>query len=290
MNLADLSAAGFDVLSVNHAEAVMVRDFAGSLNELCDILARMVIRDEELIRGGGGESSLTQRLRQTLSGRGWRKRKIVIQKTVDGKERASTTHEIDHVRETEQGSVALEIEWNNKDPFYDRDLENFQRLHVEGAISVGIILTRGQSLQRDMRGIVLRFARARNVADFDDLADIGVTPTQRQRRLVEGSGGEFAADWARVFVADKFGWRRRTGTSSWNACSAVWGIPVRWCLSAFRRGLSLGRNRYEVGFKAPHAPQSWVSRSETRAGCSSGSQVSTTDHARDETKRGSQAG
>lgn len=205
MSLAALSAAGFDVASLNHAEAVMIRDFADPLKEFCEILTGMEIVDTELIRGGGGESSLTQRLRQALTATGWKKRKIVIQKTVDGKERAATTHEIDHVRETELGVVALEIEWNNKDPFYDRDLENFQRLHVEGAISVGIVLTRGQSLQRDMRKIVLDFAHARNVKSFDDLAEIGVTPTARQRGLVESSGGEFAKEWARVFVADKFG-------------------------------------------------------------------------------------
>ena len=33
--------------------------------------------------------------------------------------------------------IALEIEWNNKDPSFDRDLENFKRLHAEGAISIG---------------------------------------------------------------------------------------------------------------------------------------------------------
>src|SRR5262249_14440838 len=33
------------------------------------------------------------------------------------------------------GTIALEIEWNNKDPFFDRDLENFKRLHSDGAIS-----------------------------------------------------------------------------------------------------------------------------------------------------------
>ncbi|MDE0365575.1 MAG: BglII/BstYI family type II restriction endonuclease [Gammaproteobacteria bacterium] len=192
--------------------------------------------DAELIRGGGGEASLTHRLRQALTERGWKKRKIVIQKTVDGKERSATTHEIDHIRETGEGCVALEIEWNNKDLFYDRDLENFQRLHVEGAISVGIILTRGQSLQRDMRAIVLEFARARYIGSFDDLAEIGVTPTQRQRNLVENSGGEFVAEWARVFVADKFGmatthWdklqdRVRRGVG--NPCPLVLiGIPSR---------------------------------------------------------------
>ena len=124
MNLATLSAAGFDVASLNHAEAVMVRDFSKPLGELCDVLTHMQVLDSELVRGGGGESSVTQRLRQAFTERGWKKRKMVIRKTVDGRERAATTHQIDHVRETKLGSVALEIEWNNKDPFYDRDLEN----------------------------------------------------------------------------------------------------------------------------------------------------------------------
>ena len=33
--------------------------------------------------------------------------------------------------------IALEIEWNNKAPLFDRDLENFKRLHAEGGISIG---------------------------------------------------------------------------------------------------------------------------------------------------------
>lgn len=43
--------------------------------------------------------------------------------------------------------VAVEMEWNNKDPFYDRDLINFQALHREGAIAIGVIVTRGPGLQ-----------------------------------------------------------------------------------------------------------------------------------------------
>ena len=43
--------------------------------------------------------------------------------------------------------IAVEMEWNNKDPFYDRDLNNFQALHKEGAIAVGVIVTRGPDLQ-----------------------------------------------------------------------------------------------------------------------------------------------
>jgi hypothetical protein len=43
--------------------------------------------------------------------------------------------------------VALEIEWNNKDPFFDRDLNNFRLLFDLRAISVGIIITRADELQ-----------------------------------------------------------------------------------------------------------------------------------------------
>ena len=43
--------------------------------------------------------------------------------------------------------MALEIEWNNKDPFYDRDLNNFRLLFELRAIEVGVLVTRGSELQ-----------------------------------------------------------------------------------------------------------------------------------------------
>ena len=50
--------------------------------------------------------------------------------------------------------VAVEMEWNNKDPFFDRDLINFQALHHEGAIAVGVIVTRGPYLQNLISGVI----------------------------------------------------------------------------------------------------------------------------------------
>jgi hypothetical protein len=44
--------------------------------------------------------------------------------------------------------VALEVEWNNKDPFFDRDLNNFRLLFELRAIDVGVIVTRGSELQQ----------------------------------------------------------------------------------------------------------------------------------------------
>jgi hypothetical protein len=68
--------------------------------------------------------------------------KFEVKKVINGREREAISHEVDHVREFLAGILALEIEWNNKDPFFDRDLENFKRLHADGAISVGIIVNR----------------------------------------------------------------------------------------------------------------------------------------------------
>jgi len=63
--------------------------------------------------------------------------------TVDDHTMDTPTHKIDCFR----NRVALEIEWNNKDPFYDRDLNNFRLLFDLRAISVGIIITRCDNLQ-----------------------------------------------------------------------------------------------------------------------------------------------
>ncbi len=72
--------------------------------------------------------------------------------------------------------IALEIEWNNKDPFFDRDLENFKRLHAEGAISVGVIVTRHTTLHEGMDQFVLRFAREQQIRSFEDLRRLDIVP------------------------------------------------------------------------------------------------------------------
>jgi hypothetical protein len=87
--------------------------------------------------------------------------------------REAQSHEVDHTRTFEAGTVALEIEWNNKDPFFDRDLENFKRLHADGAISLGIIITRGAALQDALRDLVRRFADENDVNSHDDMERIG---------------------------------------------------------------------------------------------------------------------
>ena len=171
---------------------------------------------EEIIGSGGGETKGTQRLRRALHDHGWRKHKFEVQRTIDGVERESISHEVDHIARFPAGVVALEIEWNNKDPFFDRDLENYKRLHADGAISIGILITRGVSLQDEMRSLVLRFANENSINGKSDLERIGLNPTRRQlAEYARRTRGEttFSQAWAAAFVQDKFGaatthWRK----------------------------------------------------------------------------------
>jgi Restriction endonuclease BglII len=206
--LEPLVARGFQVKYLNHARAILNVDFPEALAEIQEVLSGFSITLESLIRGGGGEHDLTQRLRGAFASRGWTKHIFEIEKLIDGRRRESQSHEVDHVRQLEEGDIALEIEWNNKDPFYDRDLENFKRLHAEGAISVGVIVTRGKELHESLPRRILRFAEAKGFTTFDDLLPYDVVPTRRQRGLVEKgvkAGLPFPAAWMRVFVGDKFG-------------------------------------------------------------------------------------
>jgi len=62
---------------------------------------------------------------------------------VDDSDLESPTHKVDCFK----NGVGLEIEWNNKDPFYDRDLNNFRLLFDLRTIHVGVIVTRSDELQ-----------------------------------------------------------------------------------------------------------------------------------------------
>jgi hypothetical protein len=132
-----LREKGFEIQFESHAAAILERDFPAALEELEVALSNVAIPISEIIGSGGGETKGTQRMRHALSDLGWKKVHFEIKKTINGVERESISHEVDHAKQFDGKMVALEIEWNNKDPFYDRDLENFKRLHAEGAISEG---------------------------------------------------------------------------------------------------------------------------------------------------------
>lgn len=232
-----IKARGFEVIALHHAEAILTVDMADAVEELEKAILNIEIRAEELVRGGGGEGEMTQRLRRSLADDfGWHKHNFEIKKIVDGEEKESVSHEIDHVKRFPTGIFALEIEWNNKDPFFDRDLENFKRLHADGVISIGAIITRGSSLQSGLREIVSEFARKYSIDSREALTEY-YSPTKRQLEIIEKATrrmGSFEDGWSHAFVSDKFGeatthWRKlddRVRRGVGNPCPLLLiGIP-----------------------------------------------------------------
>lgn len=128
------------------------RNAVGVLSTACpdewlDIQAALRIfrlMRSEVMTPGGSRSSIVERLERPLKDAGWVERQFATAIVVDGESKASPTHSVDCFK----GRVALEVEWNNKDPFYDRDLNNFRLLFDLQVIDVGIIITRCSSLQR----------------------------------------------------------------------------------------------------------------------------------------------
>ncbi len=241
--LSTLESKGFEILFLSHAKAILTIDFPSVVSEIEAVLSNMVIPIEEIIGSGGGEAKVTQRLRRAFAVAGWTKTNFVIKKTINDEPRESVSHQVDHVRHINHaGTIALEIEWNNKDPFFDRDLENFKRLHAEGAISAGVIVTRGTTLQDHIHGLVRKFADERHISDFLDLEPFGVAPTIRQRAAINRrvqrirNPLSFADAWTDHFVSDKYGaatthWRKltdRVHRGVGNPCPLLLiGIPDR---------------------------------------------------------------
>ncbi|KCZ50239.1 BglII/BstYI family type II restriction endonuclease [Hyphomonas pacifica] len=225
-----LTSKGFDISSNYHASSLLAEEFSVAHDEIEAVLDKFSIDAGELVAGGGGEASFTQRLRHALADAGWSKQNLLIEKRLIQYEGTlgndnynkkgertiqSLSHEIDHVKSFESGTILLEIEWNNKDPFFDRDLENFKRLHADGAASLGVIITRGKSLQDRMSDIIEDYGLKHELDSAESLQAHGLAPTPRQLSMYAGLArrfeGNYTKAWAKAFVSDKYG----SATTHW---------------------------------------------------------------------------
>jgi len=126
-----------------HGSAILASDFPEEWDEILEVLSTFRLYRSEISVAGGSKSLVAGRIDRALEVRGWRERSFETKIIVDAQERDSPTHKVDCFK----GKVGLEIEWNNKDPFFDRDLNNFRLLFELQAMSVGVIVTRCDELQ-----------------------------------------------------------------------------------------------------------------------------------------------
>lgn len=130
-----------------HASSILQADFPELLDELCDVLVRFRLKKSEVVVGGGSKTKIAGWIDGELRKKGWNEKQFKTAFMVDDRRIDSPTHKVDCYKATEAGGIGFEIEWNNKDPFFDRDLNNFRLLFELRTISVGIILTRAEDLK-----------------------------------------------------------------------------------------------------------------------------------------------
>lgn len=132
-----------------HASAILSQDFTREWRDILDVLESFRLKKSWITTGGGSKSQVSEFIDSFLYARGWVEKKFETAVVLDGRKLDSPTHQIDCYK----NGVALEIEWNNKDPFFDRDLNNFRLLFDLRAVSVGVIITRADALQQIFKDI-----------------------------------------------------------------------------------------------------------------------------------------
>ena len=133
----------YEIHEWRHASAVLTKDFPEEWAEIRQVLSEFRLLKSRIVVPGGSKSLISAAIDAPLSKLGWEEREFETAIVVDGASIESPTHKVDCFK----NKVGLEIEWNNKDPFYDRDLNNFRLLFDLRALSVGVIVTRCDQLQ-----------------------------------------------------------------------------------------------------------------------------------------------
>lgn len=164
----------YEIHEWKHACAILKNDFPKEWQDIIALLTEFRLSKSWIVVGGGRKSEISNYIDNFLFKRGWIEKSFETKMVVDKETIESPTHQVDCFK----NRIALEIEWNNKDPFFDRDLNNFRLLFDLRAISVGIIITRCDELQ-DI---------------FDDLgrkASFGASTTHMGKLLprIQGGGG-----------------------------------------------------------------------------------------------------
>lgn len=151
----------YEIHEWKHACAVLRGDFFEEWNDLIEILNEFKLKKSDVLAPGGGLSPISQWFNNAFRPRGWNEKAFDTQIVVDKYEINTPTHKVDCVK----NGVALEIEWSNKDPFYDRDLNNFRLLFDLRAISVGVIITKSDELSDIFRelGIWSKYGKSRRM-------------------------------------------------------------------------------------------------------------------------------
>lgn len=137
-------AARYEVHEWRNGLAILAGAHLDEWNDIVQVLRGFTLLKSDVLKPGGSKGLIASKLDAHFTKLGWVEKKFETKIVVDSAEHIAPTHKVDCYK----NRVALEVEWNNKDPFYDRDLNNFRLLFELRAIDTGVIITRCTELQQ----------------------------------------------------------------------------------------------------------------------------------------------
>jgi len=149
---------GWDCYDWRNARTILEHGHSSEWNDIVEVLTAARLPHSELAAKGGRKTKTAASLDSELYQRGWIEKKFETKIVVDGAESDSPTHLIDCFK----GKIALEVEWNNKDPFFDRDLNNFRLLYDLRVVDVGVVVTRSTELQKWLQARYVEFDKSKD--------------------------------------------------------------------------------------------------------------------------------
>jgi len=132
-----------------NAAGILATSCPDEWKQIIEVLRAFRLLRSEVQAAGKNRSPISRQIDGAFYGLGWKEKNFQTSIKIDGVEYESPTHKVDCFK----GRVALELEWNNKDPFFDRDLNNFRLLFDLRAIDVGVIVTRSSELQKIFKSL-----------------------------------------------------------------------------------------------------------------------------------------
>jgi len=165
----------YEVREWRNAAGVLSTACPEEWEEIIEVLSGFRLLRSEIEAAGGRKSPIANQIDAAFYAKHWQEKQFKTAIRLDDQTFESPTHKVDCFK----ARVALELEWNNKDPFYDRDLNNFRLLFDLRAIDVGVIVTRSTALNPIFR-------------ELGKYASYGASTTHSEKlwpRLDGGGGG-----------------------------------------------------------------------------------------------------
>lgn len=149
----------FELYSYRNAATILSGGFPIQHQQLIEALEAFAISKTMIREAGGSKSAIAKHVDSLFDAKSWQEARLSADLHVRLSDPQKKNRIIDEYIKTNfldghridfvNGRVAIDLEWNSKDQTYDRDLYAFAAFYNAGAIDLGVIITRGYSLDNE---------------------------------------------------------------------------------------------------------------------------------------------